>query len=52
VNRRAFALGAAMVLLGNVVAVTLRAYAEAKRLETYGPATLAGWLASNRLDVL
>ena len=34
-NRRAFVLGAAMVLFGNLVAVALRSYAEAAFLETY-----------------
>ena len=32
-NRRAFVLGAAMVLLCNLVAVTLRSYAEVAFLE-------------------
>ena len=35
-NRRAFFLGAAMVLFGNLVAVVLRSYAEAAFLATYG----------------
>jgi len=33
VNRRAFVLGAAMVLLGNLVAIALRSFAEAAFLE-------------------
>lgn len=42
-NRRALTLGAAMVLSCNVVAVALRAYAEAAFIETYGRASLP-WL--------
>lgn len=42
-NRRAFVLGAAMLLLCNVVAVALRAFAEVAFLEAYG-ATKLPWL--------
>ncbi len=42
-NRRAFLLGVAMVLLGNVVVVALRAYVEAAFLERYGAAQFP-WL--------
>jgi Cyclic nucleotide-binding domain len=42
-NRRAFVLGAAMVLLGNLVAVALRSYAEAAFLAEYGAKQLP-WL--------
>ncbi|HEY0252878.1 MAG TPA: hypothetical protein VGC41_15185, partial [Kofleriaceae bacterium] len=42
-NRRAFALGAAMVLLANFAAVALRSFAEATFLAAYGPAQ-APWL--------
>jgi len=43
VNRRAYILGAAMVLLTNFVAVALRAYAEAAFLQTYAKTELP-WL--------
>jgi CRP-like cAMP-binding protein len=39
-NRRAFVLGAAMVLLCNFVAVALRAFAETTFIKAYGPAKL------------
>ncbi|HEV7559513.1 MAG TPA: cyclic nucleotide-binding domain-containing protein [Kofleriaceae bacterium] len=42
-NRRAFVLGAAMVLLGNLVAIALRSFAEAAFLEAYGKAQVP-WL--------
>ncbi len=42
-NRRALALGAAMVLLVNLVAVALRAYAEAAFIAAYGKGALP-WL--------
>lgn len=42
-NRRAFALGAIMLLVGSLVAVTLRSFAEATFLEAYGPRQ-APWL--------
>lgn len=42
-NRRAFLLGTAMVLFGNVVAIALRTYAEASFLAAYGPQQLP-WL--------
>ncbi|MEP6864705.1 MAG: cyclic nucleotide-binding domain-containing protein [Deltaproteobacteria bacterium] len=42
-NRRAFVLGAAMILLASLVAVALRAYAEATFLKAYGAAQ-APWL--------
>src|SRR5690349_17489619 len=48
-NRRAFLLGAAMVLLGNFVAVALRSYAEAKFLEAYGAEVLPWLLIANAL---
>jgi hypothetical protein len=35
-NRRAFVLGTVMVLLGNLVAVALRSFAEAAFLASYG----------------
>ena len=37
-NRRAFVLGAVMILLGSLVAVALRAFAEATFLKAYGTA--------------
>jgi hypothetical protein len=43
VNRRAFLLGAAMVLLVNFISVALRAYAEAAFLQSYSKANLP-WL--------
>jgi hypothetical protein len=43
VNRRAYVLGAAMVLLTNFIAVALRAYAEAAFLQTYAKSQLP-WL--------
>ncbi len=43
-NRRAFVLGAAMVLAGNLVAVALRSFAEARFLAAYGAARVP-WLA-------
>ncbi|MBA3457300.1 MAG: hypothetical protein H0T42_29735, partial [Deltaproteobacteria bacterium] len=46
-NRRAFLLGAAMVLLCNFVAVTLRSYAEVAFLEAYGPSKLPWLLIAN-----
>ena len=46
-NRRAFRLGAAMVLVGNLVAVALRSYAEAAFLASYGPAQLPWLLIAN-----
>jgi CRP-like cAMP-binding protein len=46
-NRRAFVLGAAMVLLCNLVAVTLRSFAEAAFLETYGASKLPWLLIAN-----
>jgi len=39
-NRRAFGIGAAMVLLCNFVAVALRAFAETTFIKAYGPAKL------------
>ena len=42
-NKRAFALGAVMLLLGSLVAVALRSFAEATFLAAYGPAQ-APWL--------
>ena len=42
-NRRAFLLGAAMVLLANLVAVALRSYAEAAFIAGYGKSALP-WL--------
>jgi CRP-like cAMP-binding protein len=47
VNRRALLLGAAMVLLCNLAAVTLRSYAEAAFLAAYGPARLPWLLIAN-----
>lgn len=46
-NRRAFVLGAAMVLLCNFVAVTLRSFAEAAFLEAYGGSKLPWLLIAN-----
>ncbi len=46
-NRRAFILGAAMVLLCNLVAVTLRSFAEAAFLEAYGAGKLPWLLIAN-----
>lgn len=46
-NRRAFLLGAAMVLFGNLVAVALRSYAEAAFLAAYGPKQLPWLLIAN-----
>ncbi|MEO7092076.1 MAG: hypothetical protein ABI175_02420, partial [Polyangiales bacterium] len=46
-NRRAFVLGAAMVLLCNFVAVTLRSFAEAAFLEAYGGGKLPWLLIAN-----
>lgn len=46
-NRRAFVLGAAMVLLCNFVAVTLRSFAEAAFLEAYGGLRLPWLLIAN-----
>ena len=46
-NRRAFVLGAAMVLLCNLVAVTLRSYAEVAFLEAYGASKLPWLLIAN-----
>ena len=46
-NRRAFVLGAAMVLLCNFVAVTLRSFAEAAFLEAYGGGRLPYLLIAN-----
>jgi Cyclic nucleotide-binding domain len=43
VNKRAFALGSVMLLLGSLVAVALRSFAEATFLAAYGPAQ-APWL--------
>jgi len=42
-NKRAFALGAVMILLGSLVAVALRSFAEATFLGAYGP-TQMPWL--------
>jgi hypothetical protein len=47
VNKRAFVLGAAMVLLCNLVAVTLRSYAEASFLAAYGAQKLPWLLIAN-----
>jgi hypothetical protein len=47
VNKRAFVLGAAMVLLCNLVAVTLRSYAEASFLAAYGAKKLPWLLIAN-----
>jgi hypothetical protein len=47
VNRRAFFLGAAMVLLGSFVAIALRSYAEAAFLGAYGPKRLPWLLIAN-----
>ncbi|MFN0248364.1 MAG: cyclic nucleotide-binding domain-containing protein [Kofleriaceae bacterium] len=46
-NKRAFILGAAMVLLCNLVAVTLRSYAEASFLAAYGAQKLPWLLIAN-----
>ncbi|MDQ3334131.1 MAG: hypothetical protein M4D80_03140, partial [Myxococcota bacterium] len=46
-NRRAYFLGAAMVLFGNLVAVALRSYAEAAFLATYGAKQLPWLLIAN-----
>ncbi|HUS32671.1 MAG TPA: hypothetical protein VMZ53_29420 [Kofleriaceae bacterium] len=46
-NRRAFFLGAAMVLLGSFVAIALRAYAEAAFLGAYGAKRLPWLLIAN-----
>ncbi len=46
-NRRAFLLGAAMVLLCNLVAVTLRSYAEVAFLQAYGASKLPWLLIAN-----
>nr|MDQ3365901.1 hypothetical protein [Myxococcota bacterium] len=46
-NRRAFLLGAAMVLFGNLVAVALRSFAEAAFLATYGAKQLPWLLIAN-----
>jgi cyclic nucleotide-binding protein len=46
-NRRAFLLGAAMVLVCNIVAVALRSYAEAAFLAAYGPRQLPWLLIAN-----
>src|SRR5687767_6480354 len=46
-NRRAFFLGAAMVLLGSFVAIALRSYAEAAFLDAYGPKRLPWLLIAN-----
>ena len=46
-NRRAWVLGAVMVLLCNFVAVTLRAFAEAAFLEAYGASKLPWLLVAN-----
>lgn len=46
-NRRAFVLGAAMVLLCNLVAVTLRSFAETAFLEAYGRQRLPWLLIAN-----
>lgn len=46
-NRRAWALGAAMVLLCNLVAVTMRSFAEAAFLAAYGPSKLPWLLIAN-----
>lgn len=46
-NRRAFVLGAAMVLLCNFVAVALRSYAEASFLRAYGAPRLPWLLIAN-----
>ncbi len=46
-NRRAFVLGAAMVLLCNLVAVTMRSYAEAAFLAAYGAGKLPWLLIAN-----
>lgn len=46
-NKRAFVLGAAMVLLCNLVAVTLRSYAEASFLAAYGASKLPWLLIAN-----
>jgi hypothetical protein len=47
VNRRAFVLGAVMVLLGSLVAVALRSFAEAAFLGAYGPAQMPWLLIAN-----
>jgi hypothetical protein len=46
-NRRAFMLGAAMVMLGSVVAISLRAFAEAAFLSAYGPRQMPWLLIAN-----
>jgi hypothetical protein len=46
-NRRAFALGVAMIVLANVAAVGLRAYAESVFLASYGTARLPWLLIAN-----
>jgi len=47
VNRRAFLLGATMVLLGSLVAIALRAFAEAAFLAAYGPRQMPWLLIAN-----
>jgi len=46
-NRRAFTLGAVMVLLGSFVAISLRSYAEAAFLGAYGPKQMPWLLIAN-----
>lgn len=46
-NRRAFLLGAAMVLLGSVVLIAVRAFTEAAFLAAYGPAQMPWLLVAN-----
>jgi hypothetical protein len=46
-NRRAFMLGAVMVLLGSFVAIALRSFAEAAFLGAYGPKQMPWLLIAN-----
>ncbi len=46
-NRRAFVLGAVMVLLGSFVAIALRSFAEAAFLGAYGPEQMPWLLIAN-----
>lgn len=48
-NRRAFMLGAAMVLLCSFVAISLRAFAEAAFLVAYGPKQMPWLLVANAI---
>ena len=46
-NKRAYALGVIMVLLGSVVAISLKSYADAEFLEAYGAARVPWLLIAN-----